>query len=82
MTLRVKVVFASSRKLGPGEEGEAGSVPQEQKQQCTVVEVDNGATVSTFLDTLRHTSDSLQQYLDSQNIPTLHLRYAMHELDP
>ena len=74
MTLRVKVVFASSHKLGPGEEEKAGSVPQEQKQQCTVVELDNGATVSAFLDALIHTSGSFQHCLDSQSIPTLCLR--------
>lgn len=74
MTLRVKVVVASSQKLSPGEEGKEGRFPQEQKQQCTVVEVESGATVSTFLDALRHTSDSLQQCLDPLNIPRLCFR--------
>lgn len=78
MTLRVKVVFASSQKLGPGEEREAGSFPQEQKQQCAVVEVDNGATVSAFLDALMHSSDNLQHCLDSRSIPTLCLRCVVH----
>ena len=74
MTLRVKVVFASSQKLSPGEEGKEGSFPQEQKQQCTVVEVESGATVSTFLAALRHTSDRLQQCLEPHNIPRLRFR--------
>ena len=81
MTLRVKVVFAISLKAGAREEETARSAQQGQKQQCTVVEVDDGATVFTFLDTLRQTSPNLQQCLNSRNLPSLLLRYAMHGVD-